>query len=591
METNIRKLFNDQDRRFTIPSYQRSYSWEKENILQFIQDLRDAKEEYYMGHFLFEQDQTPMKTSLSNTLLIIDGQQRLTTCIIFFSSLYQELLNKKAVGEVGSIELEDIVHIYLRDTRKRIQKLETVVDDNNFFADEIIDRKVSLHANFGTKSQERIRDAKLLFSDAFSKVTLAELERWYNLVSYAKCTEYRVIDKIAAARIFAFQNDRGKPLSDFEKLKSYFMLQVYLHGGTTETKAEYIKYLESEISIIYKQIVRVKLKEDDVLRYCWLASSHSRGFDSEKTVEEVKTWVLGDSSDEICERIKEFMAALANSFRLVEEVEKSESTEIKNLRYLNTMALAYPFLIRARNHGASKLQVECLAKLLENITFRALLRGGRAGIESRLNVYLRAKADVQYVERIITGMIRDLRNNGWWVYWSDQVLDVLDNYFYKNRVDNYVLWRYEMHLSSETSYSVSKINYSNLINNESIEHIAPQTQTDNNPVANGYGVYVDAENPDNGIVSGEWMNCLGNLMLISQSHNSSIGNRPFETKVKSYGDDNLLNQQKEIIKFVTDSIRPVWDKAAIERRHVKILGVAKTLWSLDSLLSATQAAG
>lgn len=584
METTIRKLFSDQDRKFRIPAYQRAYSWEKEHILQLIQDLRDASQDYYLGHFLFEQDQTATKASAANTLLIIDGQQRLTTCIIFFSSLYQELIKKKSAGEVGSIDLEDIVHIYLRDTRKGTQKLETVVDDNNFFADEVIDRKHTLHPAFGTKSQERIRDARVLFSEAFSKATLAELERWHGLVSAAKCTEYRVADKVGAARIFAFQNDRGKPLSDLEKLKSYFMLQVYLHGGTAESQAEHIEYLEREISTIYRQIVRVDLGEDVVLRYCWQASSHSKGFDSDKTLDEVKAHITGGLNSDICERIKGFITALANSFRLVEEVENSEATEIKNLRYLNTMALAYPFLMRARLHGASEKQVERLASLLENVTFRALLRGGRAGIESRLNDYLTTAADEHYVETLVRGIVHDLRNEGWWRYWSDEVLEVLDGgYFYKNRVDNYLLWRYEMHLCSKTGYSVSKINYGNLISNESIEHIAPQTETDGDPVANGYGVYEDVQNPENGIVSGEWMNCLGNLMLISQSHNSSIGNKPFETKVASYGKDNLLNQQKEIIRFVTDNSKPVWDKAAIERRHGEIVGVARALWSLDNL--------
>jgi len=584
--TTIRKLFSDQDRKFKIPAYQRAYSWEKEHVLQFIQDLRDASQDYYLGHFLFEQEQekTVAKPSAANTLLIIDGQQRLTTCIIFFSSLYQELTKKQSIGEVGSIDREDIVHIYLRDVRKGTQKLETVSDDNNFFADEIIDRKHTLHPSFGTKSQERIRDARVLFSDAFSEATLAELERWHGLVSDATCTEYRVADKIGAARIFAFQNDRGKRLSDLEVLKSYFMLQVYLHGG--EATDEHLKYLESEITTIYRQIVRIDLKEDEVLRYCWVASSpYSKGFDSEKTVDEIKAYVTACASSETCGRIKGFMTALANSFRLVEKIEKSEATKIKNLSYLNTMALAYPFLIRAWNHGASEEQVERLAGLLENVTFRALLRGGRAGIESRLNVYLRMAADEIYVETLVLGVVQALRFEGWWSYWSDQVLDTMNSgYFYKNRVDNYVLWRYEMHLCSKSGYPASlKVGYENLIGSESIEHIAPQTESDGAPVANGYGVYDDAGNPENGIASGEWMNCLGNLMLISQSHNSSIGNRPFETKVASYGKDNLLNQQKEIISFVADASKPVWDKGAIERRHIKILGVAKTLWSLDNL--------
>ena len=72
-------------------------------------------------------------------------------------------------------------------------------------------------------------------------------------------------------------------------------------------------------------------------------------------------------------------------------------------------------------------------------------------------------------------------------------------------------------------------------------------------------------------------------MLISQSHNSSIGNKPFAQKLESYGKDNLLNQQREICDFVEDKSKPVGDKAAIEKRHNRILEAVKDIWSLDKI--------
>ena len=104
-----------------------------------------------------------------------------------------------------------------------------------------------------------------------------------------------------------------------------------------------------------------------------------------------------------------------------------------------------------------------------------------------------------------------------------------------------------------------------------------------NPLENGYGIYEDTENPSEGIVSGEWMNCVGNLMLMAGRQNSSLGNRPFPHKIQIYGKDNLLNQQKEIIEFVTDKDNPVWDKASIEKRFNKIINAAKDIWSLDNI--------
>lgn len=100
---------------------------------------------------------------------------------------------------------------------------------------------------------------------------------------------------------------------------------------------------------------------------------------------------------------------------------------------------------------------------------------------------------------------------------------------------------------------------------------------------NGYGVYADKENPKEGIVSGEWMNSVGNLMLMAGRQNSSLGNRPFADKLRTYGTDNLLNQQKEIMEFVGDREHPVWDKSCIEKRFNKIVRAAKEIWSLDNI--------
>ena len=79
------------------------------------------------------------------------------------------------------------------------------------------------------------------------------------------------------------------------------------------------------------------------------------------------------------------------------------------------------------------------------------------------------------------------------------------------------------------------------------------------------------------------MNSVGNLMLMAGSQNCSLGNKPFALKLKVYGSDNLLYQQKDIIEFVIDKDNPIWDKDCIKRRRDKIIQAAKEIWSLDSI--------
>lgn len=566
----IQKLFDAKNRQFEIPAYQRSYSWGKTQIEQFIDDLRNASLQYYLGHFLFE-------SSSDNTLLIIDGQQRLTTCVIFFSSLRNELSSRKQNGENVSIDLDDIADYYIRDIRKGTQKFKTVEYDNNFFVNEVIDRTDSSQEP-ATRSQEKIRKAKKMFGDVLAKTETNEIERWYNLVQNATITQYVVSNKAEAAQIFAFQNDRGKALSKLEILKSYFMLQIYLSSVDKDLINENIKYLENEFSTIYQRIVNVDEKEDDVINYYWRAVS-GKGYYSDEIVEGVKKQ-LSEQADKIV-WIKNFVSGVAQAFDTVLKVKKSDYSYIVNLFDLNNMALSYPFFIKCDRCKTSDDTFKRMARFLENITFRSLIRGGRADVESRLNWFLINGGTDGEINGGIDAMINKIKTDWWWGYWSDnELMRCVDTgWFYKNRVDNYLLWKYELYLCNENHPKPHQVSFKDLIRNESIEHIAPQTPTNGDPIANGYGDYEG----ESGIASGEWLNCVGNLMLISQSHNSSIGNKPFAEKLVSYGKDNLLNQQKEIVDFVENKNNPVWDKTAIEKRHEKIKKAVKDIWDLNKI--------
>lgn len=575
MESTINKLFDSKNRKFEIPSYQRAYSWDDKQVNQFIEDLKTAENHYYLGHFLFEIKE-------DNVLCIIDGQQRLTTSIIFFSVLKKELERRKTKGEKVDLDLDDITDYYLKDLRKDTQKFKTVKDDNNFFIDEIIEGKDSHSQEIDTASKRRIRSAKEIFEKEFLKASIKNLIKWCKLVENATITEYVVKDKTQATQIFAFQNDRGKKLSNLEIIKAYFMLQIYLSSSTKEKIEENIGYLEDELSKIYKQIVRIKIDEDEVLNYYWRAVS-GKGFYSEEVIKGIKEKITSLTTEKTA-WIKEFISGLSQAFQTVEKIEKSTESYTIDLRYLNNMTLSYPFIIKAYKLKADEKTINRLIKLLENITFRYLLRGGRAEIESRLNHYLINCNSTEDIEKNISSIVDNLKNHHWWNHWNDRSMNsYLSGFFYKNRVDNYLLWKYELYLCDDNHPKPHNVSFEDLIRHESIEHIAPQTPTNGDPVANGYGIYEDKVNPEEGIISGNWLNSLGNLLLISQSHNSSIGNKPFSDKLQSYGRENLLNQQKEIANFISDKNNPVWDKKAIEERRKKIIETAKKIWDLDSI--------
>ncbi|OBB39166.1 hypothetical protein A5763_27660 [Mycolicibacterium fortuitum] len=81
-EYPLEKVFSS-DFEFTIPDYQRPYSWGTEQALQLLDDLngaidRDSDEPYFLGSLVLVRDN-------GRQAEVIDGQQRLTTLSILFS--------------------------------------------------------------------------------------------------------------------------------------------------------------------------------------------------------------------------------------------------------------------------------------------------------------------------------------------------------------------------------------------------------------------------------------------------------------------------------------------------------------------------
>ena len=126
----LQELFRKPDK-FNIPSYQRAYAWVDKQREQFIKDLQETTCGYYLGHYLFEEDTT---NKVKN---VIDGQQRLTTVVIFMSCLYHELMSRTDVPD--DVCLNELRMTYLTNM-KGVQRFHTVNYDDPFFRKEIINR-------------------------------------------------------------------------------------------------------------------------------------------------------------------------------------------------------------------------------------------------------------------------------------------------------------------------------------------------------------------------------------------------------------------------------------------------------------------
>ena len=89
---NITGIFN-RARILKIPHFQRSYVWDEEQWDRFFDDMIYATKSmspYFMGSIILKQQETAIDRQTGDIRTIVDGQQRLTTILLFFKALFNK---------------------------------------------------------------------------------------------------------------------------------------------------------------------------------------------------------------------------------------------------------------------------------------------------------------------------------------------------------------------------------------------------------------------------------------------------------------------------------------------------------------------
>lgn len=553
-------LFDSSQKSFEIPVYQRAYSWEKEQWQTFLNDLLEQIEgenNYFYGNILLETVKKDLKYE------IIDGQQRLTTLTIFIRSILNVL--KKRENDLDDFDFQTKENIFLKNGGNI--KLRPVEYDRACFDSLIIENHEKFETN--TPSQVRMKEAKFFFITQLEKLNTDILLKVLVKIEMTDLTIIELEGKKDSALMFELENNRGKDLTNMEKIKSYFMYQMYVYSDPEQTESN-IEYVSNIFKSIYLLINDFKkINEDSVLIYH--NNAYVKGYNY-RTLEDVKE--IFKKSDDKIDWIKTYISELHTSFSNMKKFENSTNFYALKLNEINAPAFVYPFVIKGYKYfGDDSMKLNTLFNIIEVLTFRSKLINSRANIQERLNsILLNFQGDLLNLKYEIKSKL----NESW--YWSDaNTKNYLNGGMYGNNVLNYLLWEYENSIQNK-GYSIKNFN----LENEQIEHISPQTPTDGEAIATGYDLN------ENGKYSEDFftkhLNSLGNLMLISGSHNASIGNKAFKNKLNSYNANPLLNQQAEIKNFIIlESESVFWKTKSVEKRHKKIVNFAIARWSFDDI--------
>lgn len=129
-EILINGIFNG-SRLLEVPFYQRAYVWDEEQWDRFLADMEfvtKTKKPYFLGSIIFKSGKTPNTWEhFSDCKIVIDGQQRLTTLMIFFKVLCLKKGENKLFERDFRLEDDTIV---LQHGKNDIAPFETVMNQD-----------------------------------------------------------------------------------------------------------------------------------------------------------------------------------------------------------------------------------------------------------------------------------------------------------------------------------------------------------------------------------------------------------------------------------------------------------------------------
>jgi uncharacterized protein with ParB-like and HNH nuclease domain len=520
---------------FRIPEYQRPYIWSKDEVSELLDDLTFAmvdkpEQEYFLGSFVFQSKKADAVNGQrfdENDLL--DGQQRMTTLLMLFSCMRDLAKDTDAKNDCHACIYQ--TGSTYRNVPERNRLMFAIRPEVQQFVDEFVklrggtDRETDLEkisAGSDDKSIQNMAQAIMVirrfFNDPEKPVSPEKLLKFLlnNVLFIYVATQ----DLDDAFRLFTILNDRGVPLRNSDILKS-------LNLGALDNNADKMRYAklwekaESELGdefdrfLNYLRTILVK----DKARLNLLQEFEDKIYDPkerEKDTKQKKPALLKKGKD---------------TFQLIDRYLKHYNDLLGGSNYDDTGgSFQFDNLIKVMLAGLPSTDwIPPLLCYFDKFKYAHLLE-----FLSKLDNKFSADWVAQFaptdrienmnqIIRVIEAASKpaDVLQNACFELDDESFLRNAEAAVYGRRFTRYLLIKLDYYYQDQAH----RMTFESL----SVEHVLPQNPDEKSQWRKDF---TDEQRK-------EWMDRLGNLVLISTKKNTSQGNSDYELKKTKYFAKNI----------------------------------------------------
>ncbi|MBE5060500.1 DUF262 domain-containing protein [Megamonas funiformis] len=559
-ETTLNKLLNT-SRQFIVPIFQRNYSWQKSQYEQLWFDILRAskfkeKQNHFIGSIVYIDMGTP--AGRPQQLLLIDGQQRLTTISILLCAIKDYV--QKFNLETKLINLAKIKNQFLYNSDEidedkyklllNVQDKETyikLIDNTIFTVNKPATNIIKCYEFFYERIEDFIKqDGQIdeIYAGIF-KLSLVS-------ISLDK-------DSDNPQMIFESMNSTGKDLSQTDLLRNYLLMDLTPEKQTRLYKTYWKPMEELFGEDIYKNDVN---KFDYFIRD-FLTLKRDTGYICKinNVYENFKRYYLDNNCEKFA--VLKDLFTYAKYYACIDLLQENDD-ELKlywqEFKKLDSHVV-YPFLLKLYDDYSRQILIkEDFKKILQVVISylwrRAICEIPTNSLSKTFATLYQAVDKEDYVNSIIKAFVF---KSSYKRFPSDyevrEKLQTKDIYHFRLR--KYLLEALENYYHKEP-IDLNTANYT-------IEHIMPQNIEHNLSWQQMLG-------EDWQEVHSLYLHTLGNLTITG--YNAEMSNKSFWEKVN--GESGFKHSHLKLNESIAQC--DVWNKKAIQRRTNILTDIILKIW-------------
>ncbi|RXJ52643.1 DUF4268 domain-containing protein [Gelidibacter gilvus] len=500
---------------FVIPVYQRNYDWTNNECKELINDIiaveKHDRGTHFIGSIVFIHEGT-YSTSEVKELVIIDGQQRLTTINIIYVALYRFARENSMQNEADMLFNMFLTNQYVQHESNKLKLKQT---DTNSLAFKAIMNGTENEFNHYSNVIENFNYFKSIITKDDFHVILNGLKR----LIFVEISLERGKDD--PQRIFESLNSTGLDLSQSDLIRNFILMDL-----DPKSQNKIFEQIWNPIEENARDLVRQKSVVSDYIRD-YLTLRNKKIPNKNKVYLEFKK-LYSDKDESYMQELENIKSLSVHYKKFINPSSVHDHNIRRELEYISRLEInvAFPFLLQvfedAENGLITNSDLIKILKLIQTYTWRRFVVGLPTNALNKIFMTLYSEVDTEdYYNSIALALVT---KRGSAKFPTDEdlksALKDKDLYNIQSKNRNYM---FEM---LENFNNREHVDTSN--EHITIEHIFPQTPHED--------WNKDLLPDDFFMFKEKYLNTIANLTL--SGNNGALGNR-------SFIDKKTMNRQGE----------------------------------------------